>query len=69
MLLFFTDGISEAMNTRNELFGEERIRSIMEENADLEMDELREKIVDEVFDFAGGAVQHDDMTMVLVKVL
>ena len=69
VLLFFTDGISEAMNTRNELFGEERIRSIMEENADLEMDELREKIVDEVFDFAGGAVQHDDMTMVLVKVL
>ena len=57
------------MNTRDELFGEERIRSIMEENADLQMDELREKIVDEVFDFAGGAVQHDDMTMVLVKVL
>ena len=57
------------MNTRDELFGEERIRVIMEENRDLEMDELREKIVDEVFDFAGGAVQHDDMTMVLVKVL
>ena len=69
VFLFFTDGISEAMNTRDELFGEERIRSIMEENADLQMDELREKIVDEVFDFAGGAVQHDDMTIVLVKVL
>jgi serine phosphatase RsbU (regulator of sigma subunit) len=26
-------------------------------------------MVDEVFNFAGGAVQHDDMTMVLVKVL
>ena len=69
VFLFFTDGISEAMNTRDELFGEERIRSIMEENADLQMDELREKIIDEVFDFASGAVQHDDMTMVLVKVL
>lgn len=69
VFLFFTDGISEAMNTRDELFGEERIRAILEENGDLEMDELREKIVDEVFDFAGGAVQHDDMTMVLVKVL
>lgn len=69
VFLFFTDGISEAMNTHSELFGEERIRAIMEENSDLEMDELREKIVDEVFDFAGGATQHDDMTMVLVKVL
>jgi sigma-B regulation protein RsbU (phosphoserine phosphatase) len=57
------------MNTRNALFGEDRIRAILEDNADLEMEELREKLVDEVFDFAGGALQHDDMTMVLVKVL
>ncbi|HXV62992.1 MAG TPA: SpoIIE family protein phosphatase [Vicinamibacteria bacterium] len=69
LFLFFTDGLSEAMNTRSELFGEDRLRAVMEENADLPMDELREKIIDEVFNFAGGAVQHDDMTMVLVKVL
>ena len=69
LFLFFTDGISEAMNTRSELFGETRIREIIEQNADLEPEELREKLVDEVFDFAGGALQHDDMTMVLVKVL
>jgi serine phosphatase RsbU (regulator of sigma subunit) len=67
--LFFTDGISEAMNDRSELFGEDRLRILLEENADLQMEELREKLVDEVFSFAGGAVQHDDMTMVLVKVL
>ncbi len=69
LFLFFTDGISEAMNTRAELFGETRIREIIEQNSDLEPEELREKLVDEVFDFAGGALQHDDMTMVLVKVL
>ena len=57
------------MNPSSELFGEARIRLILEENADLQMEELREKLVDEVFDFAGGAVQHDDMTMVLLKVL
>jgi serine phosphatase RsbU (regulator of sigma subunit) len=67
--LFFTDGVTEAMNQRSELFGDDRLRGIMEENADLSMEELREKMVDEVFNFAGGAVQHDDMTMVLVKVL
>ena len=69
VFLFFTDGVSEAMNPSSELFGEARIRLILEENADLQMEELREKLVDEVFDFAGGAVQHDDMTMVLLKVL
>ncbi len=69
LFLFFTDGVTEAMNNHSELFGDDRLRGIMEENADLSMEELREKMVDEVFNFAGGAVQHDDMTMVLVKVL
>jgi serine phosphatase RsbU (regulator of sigma subunit) len=69
LFLFYTDGVSEAMNDRSELFGEDRIRAIMEENAELPTEELREKMIDEVFSFAGGAVQHDDMTMVLVKVL
>jgi serine phosphatase RsbU (regulator of sigma subunit) len=69
VFLFFTDGVSEAMNDRSELFGEDRLRVIMEDNAALPMEELREKMIDEVFSFAGGAVQHDDMTMVLVKVL
>lgn len=69
LLLFYTDGVSEAMNDRSELFGDDRIRGIMEENSELSTEELREKMIDEVFSFAGGAVQHDDMTMVLVKVL
>jgi len=69
LFLFFTDGLTEAMNDRSELFGDDRLRAILEENAELPMEELREKMVDEVFNFAGGAVQHDDMTMVLVKVL
>jgi sigma-B regulation protein RsbU (phosphoserine phosphatase) len=69
LFLFFTDGISEAMNSRSELFGERRLREVLERNRELSMEELREKLVDEVFGFAGGAVQHDDMTMVLVKVL
>ncbi len=69
LFLFFTDGLSEAMNPDSELFGEDRIRAIVEKNQELDMEELREKMVDEVFDFSAGAMQHDDMTMVLVKVL
>ncbi len=69
LFLFFTDGVTEAMNDRSELFGDDRLRGILEENSNLSMEELRERMVDEVFNFAGGAVQHDDMTMVLVKVL
>lgn len=69
LFLFFTDGVSEAMNARSELFGEDRLRQVMERHRNLSVEELREKMIDEVFSFAGGAEQHDDMTMVLVKVL
>ena len=33
LFLFFTDGLSEAMNTRSELFGEKRLRKILEDSA------------------------------------
>jgi sigma-B regulation protein RsbU (phosphoserine phosphatase) len=68
IFLFFTDGLSEAMNPSSELFGETRLREVLELHAELPMEELREKIIDEIFTFAEGEDQHDDMTMVLVKI-
>ena len=68
LFLFFTDGLTEAMNPRADLFGESRLREIMERNSGLSPEDLREKIIDEVFAFAEGEDQHDDMTMVLVRV-
>jgi serine phosphatase RsbU (regulator of sigma subunit) len=40
---------------------------LAELNADLKSDDLRACILDEVHAFAGDAAQHDDMTMVLLK--
>jgi sigma-B regulation protein RsbU (phosphoserine phosphatase) len=64
----FTDGISEAMNAADDCFGEARLSRILEDHADLPSDELRERILREVDAFVGDAPQHDDMTMILVKV-
>jgi serine phosphatase RsbU (regulator of sigma subunit) len=69
IFLFFTDGLSEAMNPRSDLFGESRLRETLERHSDLSIEDLREKIIDEIFAFAEGEDQHDDMTMVLMKVL
>jgi serine phosphatase RsbU (regulator of sigma subunit) len=71
VLLFFTDGLSEAMNERAELFGEGRLKDILETEDGRTADEgvLKERILQEVRDFVGGAAQHDDMTMVLLKVV
>jgi serine phosphatase RsbU (regulator of sigma subunit) len=67
--LFFTDGLSEAMNIRAELFGEQRLRDILEASESLTSEELKERILAEIRSFVGDADQHDDMTLVILKVV
>jgi serine phosphatase RsbU (regulator of sigma subunit) len=68
LYVFFTDGISEAMNAADDCFGEARLGRLVEENANLSSEELRERVLHEVAAFVDGAAQHDDMTMILLKV-
>ena len=68
LYVFFTDGISEAMNGADDCFGELRLGQLVEDHADLPSEELRERVLREVAAFVDGAPQHDDMTMVLLKV-
>jgi serine phosphatase RsbU (regulator of sigma subunit) len=68
LYLFFTDGISEAMNAGDDCFGEARLAHLLEQYGDLPADQLRERVLSEIAAFVGGAPQHDDMTMLLLKV-
>jgi sigma-B regulation protein RsbU (phosphoserine phosphatase) len=68
LYVFFTDGISEAMNGANDCFGEVRLARLVEDHAALRPDELRERILREIETFVDGAPQHDDMTMILLRV-
>jgi sigma-B regulation protein RsbU (phosphoserine phosphatase) len=68
LYLFFTDGISEAMNAADDCFGEVRLGQLVEGHAHLPSDELRERVLREIEAFVGGAPQHDDMTMILLKI-
>jgi phosphoserine phosphatase RsbU/P len=68
VFVLFTDGVTEAMNLDQDLFGEDRLRDIVEEHADLPSEQLRERIMREVESFVGDADAHDDMTMILLKV-
>ena len=67
-IVLYTDGITEAMNAESDLFGDNRLSNIVEEHGHLESGELRERILREIEAFVGGADQHDDMTMILMKV-
>jgi sigma-B regulation protein RsbU (phosphoserine phosphatase) len=68
VIVLYTDGITEAMNDANDLFGDQRLSRIIEEHGHLESGELRERILREIEAFVGGADQHDDMTMILIKI-
>ncbi len=68
LVLLFTDGITEAMNAEGEPFGEERLAALIQEHGDLPFEELRERILREIHAFVGKTSQHDDMTLVLLKV-
>jgi sigma-B regulation protein RsbU (phosphoserine phosphatase) len=68
VFVFYTDGISEAMNRESDLFGDSRLGQLVAEHGHLETGELRERILREIESFVDGADQHDDMTMILVKV-
>jgi serine phosphatase RsbU (regulator of sigma subunit) len=68
LFLLYTDGISEAMNVAGDYFGDARLADLACLHADLASDDLRDCILSEVRTFAGLAPQHDDMTMVLLKI-
>ncbi len=66
--VFYTDGFTEAMNKYKIEFTEGRLIETISKNADLPANELLIKTFDEVNVFMGKALQHDDMTMLVVKV-
>ena len=68
LLVFFTDGISETMNEAFDCYGEPRLAKVLEQYSHLPFEQLRSFIFADLRSFAGGADQHDDMTMILLKV-
>lgn len=69
MLVGFTDGISEAMNPADEEWGEAEMLAAIKAKFDLSAAEMLPYIVACADKFANGAKQHDDMTMIVVKVI
>jgi sigma-B regulation protein RsbU (phosphoserine phosphatase) len=68
MFIFFTDGITEAMNEKNELFGEKNLTQLLLHKSNSKSSEIVNEIWSAVKNFRGSAEVNDDMTMVVVKV-
>ena len=64
-LFLYTDGVPEATNTENQLYGEERLLAFMNQNDSMEATELLPTLKANIDEFVGDAPQFDDITMLI----
>jgi phosphoserine phosphatase RsbU/P len=67
ILLFYTDGVTEAINSENDEFGEERLRNAVTKNSNKSPEEILDYIIKDIEGFAKGLSQHDDITLIILK--
>jgi sigma-B regulation protein RsbU (phosphoserine phosphatase) len=67
VVYLYTDGVTEAHDKDDRLFGEERLLAALNEKADASCQELDEIVRRRVFEFAGETEQYDDITTVCFK--
>lgn len=69
IFVFFTDGLFEAMNAKEETFGMDRMKALVEAHAADGAQALTDRLLAAMNDFTGGLPQRDDVTLVVVKVV
>ena len=65
-LFLYTDGVTEATNIENKLYGEDRLLDFMNQNATIEATRLLPALKKNIDEFVGDAPQFDDITMLML---
>lgn len=66
-LVLFSDGVTEAMDPREDFFGMPRLKELLTGHNETSLDELQKLVLEAVENFARGASQADDLTLLLVR--
>ncbi len=66
-LFLFSDGVTEAMDPDEQLYGVPRLLSVLHGKNELPLDEIQKTVLESVENFARGARQADDLTMLVVR--
>jgi sigma-B regulation protein RsbU (phosphoserine phosphatase) len=67
IVVMYTDGVTEAMNAANEMFGDERLERLIVSVRDLNAEQIQNRILEEVVAFTGDLPQTDDITLLTLK--
>ena len=63
----YTDGVPEATNARNELYGTERMMAVLNSSQGMELEKVLKMVKADVDRFVGDAPQFDDLTMLCLR--
>ncbi len=66
-LVLFSDGVTEAMDPEDEMFGMKRLEDVLADKHDVPLEHLQKCVLESVENFVRGARQADDLTLLLVR--
>lgn len=67
VIYLYTDGVTEATNAQEELYGEERLETILNNNSEADLETLCTSIKADIDEFVEDEPQFDDITMLCLK--
>ena len=66
-ILLYTDGVTEAVNMELQLYGDDRLKTELEETKKFDIKTIVSEVSHSIDEFAAGAMQADDITMLIVE--
>jgi phosphoserine phosphatase RsbU/P len=66
-LVLFSDGVTEAMDPDDEMFGMTRLKEVLKDKHNVPLEHLQKCVLESVENFVRGARQADDVTLLLVR--
>ena len=68
IITLYTDGVTEAINEKEEQFGQQRLLKIVNKNRNLPAKEIIRIVEEEVTEYSGKQPQFDDITLMIIKI-
>ena len=68
ILITYTDGVIEAQNSRGIQYSKDRLLEVILQNKHLSGKEIADKVKNDIVKFSGTGHQHDDQTLLIIKI-
>ncbi|MFA5271682.1 MAG: SpoIIE family protein phosphatase [Candidatus Omnitrophota bacterium] len=68
LFIFYTDGVTEATNAKEEMYGKEKLAMLAAANKDLAAQDILDRLAKDIRKFEPKTTQHDDITLIVIKI-